>query len=92
MASSSKFDCRTIPQICVTSTGQKISIEIAVGIACCPKIPTPALTSVPAPDGSISTERALFKPRTPLKTPPLEISTRQPPAIVRSLCTSNFWT
>ena len=30
---SSSFDCFTIPQICVISTGQKNSMEITVGIA-----------------------------------------------------------
>lgn len=48
---SSNFDCSTIPQIWVTKTGQKNSMEITVGMASCPQIPTPASKLILLPAG-----------------------------------------
>jgi hypothetical protein len=44
---------------CAIITGQKTSRVIAVGMACCPKIPTPASTVVPFATGSIFMFRAV---------------------------------
>ena len=61
-ALSSSLDCCTIPQICVISTGQKNSIEMIVGIACCPKIPIPASNAIALSLGIKLTFNADFKP------------------------------
>lgn len=65
-ALSSSLDCCTIPQICVISTGQKNSIEMIVGIACCPKIPIPASNAIALSLGIKLTFNADFKPSTAL--------------------------
>jgi hypothetical protein len=57
------------------TTGQKTSKVIAVGMACCPKIPTPASTLVPFVCGSIFVFRAIFRPMMALKVPPLRMLT-----------------
>ena len=57
------------------TTGQKMSKVIAVGIACCPKIPMPASTLVPFIAGSISMFRAVLRPTMALKMPPLRMLT-----------------
>ena len=72
-ALSSSFDCCIKPQICVIMTGQKNSIDIAVGIACCPQIPTPASKRILEPYGSNVTFKAVFIPKTALNNPRLVI-------------------
>jgi hypothetical protein len=57
------------------TTGQKTSKVIAVGMACCPKIPTPASTLVPFACGSIFMFRAVFSPMMALKMPPRRMLT-----------------
>ena len=52
-ASSSRTDSWAMFHTCAIITGQKTSRVIAVGMACCPKIPTPASTVVPFATGSI---------------------------------------
>src|SRR5215208_4720976 len=56
---------------CAITTGQKTSKVIAVGMACWPKIPTPASTLLPFATGSIFMFRAVLKPMMALKVPPL---------------------
>src|SRR3712207_8155216 len=60
---------------CAIITGQKTSRVIAVGMACWPKIPTPASTVVPFATGSIFMFRALFMPMMALKVPPRRMLT-----------------
>src|SRR5215203_3270422 len=49
------------------------------GMACCPKIPTPASTVVPFATGSILMFRAVFMPMIALKVPPRRMLTCTPP-------------
>src|SRR3712207_9537298 len=67
-----------------TTTGQKTTKVIAVGIAGCPKIPTPAWTLVPFACGSVFMFRALLKPMMALKVPPLRMLTCTPSC--RDIC------
>jgi hypothetical protein len=52
------------------STGQKTSKVIAVGMACWPKIPTPASTLVLLATDSIFMFSAVLSPMMALKVPP----------------------
>lgn len=72
-ALSSSFDCSTIPHIWVMITGQKKSMEITVGIACCPQMPTPASKYMLPSCGDKVTFNAVFIPNTALNTPPFVI-------------------
>ena len=58
-ASSSKWASWAMFHTWAIITGQKTSNVIAVGTACCPKIPTPASTVVPFATGSIFMFRAV---------------------------------
>src|SRR5215213_6687997 len=87
-ASSSSLASWAMFHTWATSTGQNTSNVIAVGMACWPKMPTPASIVVPFATGSIFMFRAVFIPMMALKVPPLRMLTCTPPMEIGVTVTS----
>src|SRR5215212_8565443 len=87
-ASSSSLDSWAMFHTWASITGQNTSNVIAVGMACWPKMPTPASIVVPFATGSIFMFRAVFIPMMALKVPPLRMLTCTPPMEIGVTVTS----